>query len=71
MEERESIRAVGYALHRERRNRKMTVDEVSALCGLSNSTVNRIENGVIDGRLSTVSRIAKVFGLKLTLTGEE
>ncbi|MFV0398812.1 MAG: helix-turn-helix domain-containing protein [Bacteroidales bacterium] len=66
MEEKEIIKEVGAILLRLRNDKGMSVEEVASSSGLSKSTVNRIENGFLDARLSTISRIAKVFGVKIT-----
>ena len=48
-----------------RRQNNMTQTELAERCGTSQQQIAKIENGVVDPRLSTLRRIAVAFGVEL------
>ncbi|HSJ71616.1 MAG TPA: helix-turn-helix transcriptional regulator [Acidimicrobiia bacterium] len=53
---------IGSALRRRRRMAQLTLRDVSARCGVAVPQLSRIENGLVDPRLSTLVRILGVTG---------
>lgn len=57
------IDPIVYVLRRYRENRGISQEKMSALTGISVSTVQRIESGKADMRLSQYRRYLKVLGM--------
>lgn len=55
----------GVILRRLRESRGLTMDNVYALTGVSAPTISKIENGQIDPRMSTVTRLLSCYGASL------
>jgi len=68
-EQRAEIFRLGVMLEEIRKSKGMTQDQLAKKCGTSKTYISRIENGVSEIRLSTLSRIIhEGFGGKLILT---
>jgi transcriptional regulator with XRE-family HTH domain len=52
----------GSELRRRRRRARLTLRDVSGRCGVAVPQLSRIENGLVDPRLSTLVRILGVTG---------
>ena len=52
----------GATLRRRRRAARLTLQELSARCGVGVPQLSRIENGLVDARLSTISRVLAATG---------
>ncbi len=52
----------GAILRRMRETRRLTMATVASLTGVSIPTISRIENGQIDPRMSTVTRLLSCYG---------
>lgn len=65
MENKAEILEIGKKIREARHDKGMKLEEVSKLCGLSFSTVSRVELASFDPRLSTVIRIANALGVEL------
>lgn len=52
----------GSELRRRRQEARLTLRDVSARCGVAVPQLSRIENGLVDPRLSTLVRILGVTG---------
>lgn len=59
---------LGHAIRRRRREIGWTQDELAARSGLAAKHVSRIENGLLEVRLSTVLALAAALGLDLSVT---
>jgi len=62
-----TLTIIADGLRAARRLAGLKQDELAARAGLSRMTVQRIEAGTIDPRLSTVLVVARVLGLELML----
>ncbi|MFQ7680240.1 helix-turn-helix domain-containing protein [Coprobacillus cateniformis] len=49
-----------------RNNSNITLEELSRLTGISVTTLNRIENGVVDPRIGQLEKIAKALNVKIS-----
>ena len=56
---------VGEIIHRLRKEKKMTLEELSAKCGTAVATLSRIENGKMTGTLHSHMKICDVLGIAL------
>ena len=56
---------VGHVIHRLRKERKMTLQELSAGSGVALATLSRIENGKMTGTLDSHMRICESLGVAL------
>ena len=52
----------GATLRRRRRAARLTLQELSARCGVGVPQLSRIENGLVDARLSTIARVVAATG---------
>jgi len=57
----------GLKMKKAREAKGWTKEKLADKANTSPSQIYRIENGIIDSKLSTISRIAKELGLELTL----
>jgi len=62
-----SPKALGAALRRYRRTRKLTQAELSARAGIRQATVSDIENGLETMKLRTVMDLLRVLDLELVV----
>jgi DNA-binding XRE family transcriptional regulator len=61
--------AIGEVIREERKQAKMTQEELAAKTGTRKSFISRIENGHSDIQLSTLYRIVEIgFGKQINLT---
>ena len=58
------------ALRRQRNQRHLTLDDVSAMTRMSPQHLSEIESGKRDPRLSSIERMADAMGLALLLVPE-
>lgn len=58
---------VGKWFHRERVKRKLTMDAVAQMTGLSKSTIVRLETTDHTPAMYTVEQVVKLFGNKLVI----
>lgn len=58
------------ALRRQRNQRHLTLDDVSAMTRMSPQHLSEIESGKRDPRLSSIERMADAMGLTLLLVPE-
>lgn len=52
----------GATLRRRRRAARLTLQELSTRCGVGVPQLSRIENGLVDARLSTIARVLAATG---------
>jgi transcriptional regulator with XRE-family HTH domain len=57
-------------LRRQRNQRRLTLDDVSAMTSMSPQHLSEIESGKRDPRLSSIERMADAMGLTLLLVPE-
>lgn len=57
---------VGAAIHKLRKDRKMTLLELSKKSGVALATLSRMENGRMTGTLDSHIRIAEALGIRFT-----
>lgn len=62
---------IGKRIVQIRTAREITQKELADMCGISNSTLNKIENGNTDCRISIINRIEKVLECTLILVPNE
>lgn len=55
----------GLILRRMRESRRLSMDAVYAATGVSTPTISKIENGKIDPRMSTVTRLLSCYDASL------
>jgi transcriptional regulator with XRE-family HTH domain len=55
----------GGILRQMRESRRLSMDAVHALTGVSTPTISKIENGKIDPRMSTVTRLLSCYDASL------
>lgn len=56
---------IGKAVRSLRKERKMTLDELSSDCGLSQPYLSQIENGKVAASIKTLHSIAETFGVSV------
>ncbi len=56
---------VGLRVKQLRKMRKMTTKELSALCGVSQSTISKLENGNRTPDIPIIQKICDAFGITL------
>lgn len=57
-------------LRRQRQQRRLTLESVSALTGMSAQHLSEIESGKRDPRLSSIERMAEAMGLTVIFVPE-
>ncbi len=58
---------IGQKIHLYRKAKKMTLEELAALCGVHHSTLSRYENGSVESvSLDTINKIAKALNVSLS-----
>lgn len=66
--ERENIREeIGGKLHEIRRARNMTQDELASKCGITRTTISKIERGKFSVSVDMLARICDVLGAKIKI----
>lgn len=59
---------VGEAVYAARARKELSQKELSALCGIDQSDISKIERGIANPTISTLERIAKVLEAELKIT---
>ena len=58
----EFVKAVGFAIARQRKLARMTQAFAAELIGIEKETLSRIENGAISPSLTRLEQLGKIFG---------
>ncbi|MBE6037557.1 MAG: helix-turn-helix transcriptional regulator [Clostridiales bacterium] len=69
LEEAEALADIIGAVIRERNDLGLSQRELAALCSLPQSSIARFESGKVSPNLTTLIRILRPLGLKLTVRG--
>lgn len=56
---------LGEKLYQLRKERELTLDELSARCGVAKATLSRLENNITPGTLRTHMKICEALGISL------
>jgi ribosome-binding protein aMBF1 (putative translation factor) len=68
IDEAEEISAIVGAMIEQRHNLELSQRDLAKLCGIPHSSVARIESGTSTPNLSTLLKIFKQLGLKITIS---
>lgn len=68
IEEAEALASIVGAIVEQRQNLALSQSDLAKLCGMSVSSIIKIESGVLSPNLSTMLNIFRKLGLKLSVT---
>ena len=68
METKNIREEIGGKLHEIRRTRNMTQDELASKCGITRTTISKIERGRFSVSVDMLSRICEELGAKVEIT---
>lgn len=61
---------LGYSIKQARKEKKLTQDQLGKMVGVKKSQISKIENSVTDARFSTILKVFKELGLKVSFNVE-
>lgn len=61
---------IGYEIKKARKERNLTQQQLGELVGVKKAQISKIENSATDARFSTILKVFKVLGAKVTFNVE-